>query len=175
MRLASFVLAAAVVAGASTAYAGSHSDYTKSFPLQTLKTFQFKQQHRISRDPLADNAIWASNIQDQIRSDLTARGLAEAASGRSPDFFVAYYVGLKERYDINSMPYGLPLMHHGMVLVGLPYTEPALTTTRAGGTPYGASHFAGLADDQPVSDDERTLCIAQGRRLAEISLKLCRA
>jgi len=69
----------------------------------------------------------------------------------------------------------LPLLHHGMLLIGLPYTQAELNATRAGGTPYGASHFAGLADDQPVSDDERTLCIAQGRRLAGISLKLCRA
>jgi NAD(P)H dehydrogenase (quinone) len=69
----------------------------------------------------------------------------------------------------------LPLLHHGMLVIGLPYTRAELNATRAGGTPYGASHFAGLADDQPVSDDERTLCIAQGRRLAEISLKLCRA
>src|SRR2546426_349642 len=58
----------------------------------------------------------------------------------------------------------LPLLHHGMLLIGLPYTQAELNATRAGGTPYGASHFAGLADDQPVSDDERTLCIAQGRR-----------
>src|SRR5256885_9992184 len=56
-------------------------------------------------------------------------------------------------------------------VIGLPYTQAELNATRAGGTPYGASHFAGLADDQPVSDDERTLCIAQGRRLAGISLK----
>jgi len=69
----------------------------------------------------------------------------------------------------------LPLLHHGMLVIGLPYTQAELNATRAGGTPYGASHFGGLADDQPVSDDERTLCIAQGRRLAEISLKLCRA
>jgi len=137
MRLASFLLAAAVGVGASTAYAGSHSDYTKSFPLQTLKTFQFKQQHRISRDPLADNAIWAGKIQDQIRTDLTARGLSEAASGQNPDFYVAYYVGLKEQYDINSMPYGLPVAHHsfhsgwwgwprGYDVWAVPYTESTL-------------------------------------------------
>jgi len=66
----------------------------------------------------------------------------------------------------------LPLLHHGMLIVGLPYTQPELNATRAGGTPYGPSHFAGLADDQPVADAERALCIAQGRRLAEIALKL---
>ena len=66
----------------------------------------------------------------------------------------------------------LPLLHHGMLVMGLPYTQPELNATRAGGTPYGASHFAGLGDDQPVSDDERKLCIAQGRRLAELAIRL---
>jgi NAD(P)H dehydrogenase (quinone) len=66
----------------------------------------------------------------------------------------------------------LPLLHHGMVIVGTPYTQAELNATRTGGTPYGPSHFAGVADDQPVSEAERTLCIAQGRRLAEIALKL---
>jgi len=66
----------------------------------------------------------------------------------------------------------LPLMHHGMLIVGLPYTQAELNTTRAGGTPYGASHFAGLANDQPVTADERALCIAQGRRLAGIARRL---
>jgi NAD(P)H dehydrogenase (quinone) len=66
----------------------------------------------------------------------------------------------------------LPLMHHGMMIVGLPYTAPELSTTETGGTPYGASHVAGSASDQPVSADEKTLCIALGRRLAEVALKL---
>jgi len=66
----------------------------------------------------------------------------------------------------------LPLFHHGMLVMGLPYTLPEMNATRTGGTPYGASHFAGIADDQPITDAERTLCIAQGRRLAEIALQL---
>ena len=66
----------------------------------------------------------------------------------------------------------LPLMHHGMLIVGTPYTEGALNATRAGGTPYGASHFAGIGDDLPITEDERTLCVAQGKRLAEIAMKL---
>ena len=66
----------------------------------------------------------------------------------------------------------LPLLHHGMVLVGLPYTESELSTTRTGGTPYGPSHLAGSASDQPVSPEEKQLCIALGRRLAETALKL---
>lgn len=66
----------------------------------------------------------------------------------------------------------LPLLHHGMLIVGTPYTQAELNATRTGGTPYGPSHFAGVADDQPVSDAERALCLAQGRRLAEIALRL---
>ena len=68
----------------------------------------------------------------------------------------------------------LPLMHHGMLLVGVPYTEAELLSTRTGGTPYGPSHVAGAAADQPVSDAERALCVAQGKRLAEIALRLAR-
>ncbi|HMA87649.1 MAG TPA: NAD(P)H:quinone oxidoreductase [Burkholderiales bacterium] len=68
----------------------------------------------------------------------------------------------------------LPLLHHGMLIVGLPYTQAELNATRDGGTPYGASHFAGSADDRPVAEAERALCVAQGRRLAEAALKLAR-
>lgn len=66
----------------------------------------------------------------------------------------------------------LPLLHHGMTIVGLPYSEPALSTTQSGGTPYGASHIGGAMDDQPLSDDERQLCLVLGKRLAETALKL---
>lgn len=66
----------------------------------------------------------------------------------------------------------LPLLHHGMVLVGLPYSNPELSATRSGGTPYGVSHFAGADGKQPVTEEERRLAFAQGRRLAEIALKL---
>ncbi len=66
----------------------------------------------------------------------------------------------------------LPLMHHGMLMLGIPYSEPGLTTTKSGGTPYGATHVAGSNDDLPISDDEKALCIAVGKRLAEVSQKL---
>ena len=66
----------------------------------------------------------------------------------------------------------VPLLHHGCVLVGIPYTEAALNTTRTGGTPYGASHYAGLQDDPQPSDEEATLARALGRRLAAIAGKL---
>lgn len=66
----------------------------------------------------------------------------------------------------------LPLLHHGMTIVGLPYTEAELMTTASGGTPYGASHHAGAADDLPMTDHEKKLCVALGRRLAATALKL---
>ena len=68
----------------------------------------------------------------------------------------------------------LPLLHHGMVIVGLPYTEPDLFSTTSGGTPYGASHAAGAASNQPISEEEHRLCLALGRRLAQMALKLAR-
>jgi NAD(P)H dehydrogenase (quinone) len=68
----------------------------------------------------------------------------------------------------------MPLIHHGMLIIGVPYSEPELMSTRGGGTPYGASHLAGANADQPISEDERRLCIALGARLAEVARKLSR-
>ncbi len=68
----------------------------------------------------------------------------------------------------------LPLLHHGMLIVGIPFTESALTTTREGGSPYDASHVSGSAGSIALGDDEKRLAIALGRRLAEIALKLAR-
>lgn len=66
----------------------------------------------------------------------------------------------------------LPLLHHGMVLLGIPYTEPDLNTTHSGGTPYGATHWAGEHDQPGLSAEEQRLAMALGRRLAETARKL---
>lgn len=66
----------------------------------------------------------------------------------------------------------LPLIHHGMVIVGLPYSEAELTNTQSGGTPYGPSHHAGGNSDFKVSEDEQKLCRAFGKRLATLALKV---
>lgn len=66
----------------------------------------------------------------------------------------------------------LPLLHHGMLLLGLPYTEAAVSTTSSGGGPYGASHWSGPRHQNPLTNDEIQLCQAQGKRLAEITKKL---
>lgn len=66
----------------------------------------------------------------------------------------------------------LPLLHHGMVIMGIPYSQTELLTTRTGGTPYGSSHLAGTDSDLPLSEEEKALCKAQGRRLARTTLLL---
>jgi NAD(P)H dehydrogenase (quinone) len=66
----------------------------------------------------------------------------------------------------------LPLLHHGMMILGLPYSEPDLLSTRSGGTPYGVSHVAGPDSALPLTDEEKRLCFALGKRLAETARKL---
>ncbi len=66
----------------------------------------------------------------------------------------------------------LPLLHHGMIVMGLPYSEADLLSTTSGGTPYGASHVAGLDSKLPISDEEKRLCRALGKRLAETAARL---
>jgi len=66
----------------------------------------------------------------------------------------------------------LPLLHHGMLISGIPYSEKALHKTTTGGTPYGASHVAGSNNSNPISDDEKALCIALGKRIASTALAL---
>jgi NAD(P)H dehydrogenase (quinone) len=66
----------------------------------------------------------------------------------------------------------LPLLHHGMLLLGLPYSESALLTTTSGGTPYGPSHTAGTDNRRPLTEEEKDLCRALGRRIAQTALTL---
>ena len=65
-----------------------------------------------------------------------------------------------------------PLLHHGMLICGIPFTEHALSKTTTGGTPYGASHVAGSSNNKPISDDEKALCIALGKRVAKFGAAL---
>lgn len=65
-----------------------------------------------------------------------------------------------------------PLLHHGMIVLGIPYSESALNRTRAGGTPYGASHVSGATHSNPINEDEKTLAKAQGKRLARVAKAL---
>jgi NAD(P)H dehydrogenase (quinone) len=68
----------------------------------------------------------------------------------------------------------LPLLHHGMMIIGLPYTEAELVSTKSGGTPYGASHTAGQDGKQEITTEEKNLCLALGKRLAQVASDLKR-
>jgi NAD(P)H dehydrogenase (quinone) len=99
--------------------------------------------------------------------------LSDALSGRPAGVFTSTSSlhGGQEATLISMM---LPLLHHGMVLLGLPYSEPDLIGTRSGGTPYGPSHLAGPDSDLPLTEEERRLCLALGKRLAETAVALAR-
>ncbi len=74
--------------------------------------------------------------------------------------------------ETTLMTMAIPLLHQGMVYCGIPYTEAALNNTSAGGTPYGASHVSGVNGDRDFTDDENSLCIAQGKRLSLLAARL---
>lgn len=74
--------------------------------------------------------------------------------------------------EANLLSMMLPLLHHGMVLMGLPYSEPELHKTQRGGTPYGPSHVSGLTQDSQLSVEEQRLALAFGKRLAHLSIAL---
>ena len=101
----------------------------------------------------------------------TAQWLSGALSGKPACVFTSSgsLLGGQETTLISMM---LPLMHHGMLLLGLPYTNPELSSTTTGGTPYGVSHFAGGSGQHPISKDEHQLAIEQGKRLASIAKQL---
>ena len=67
----------------------------------------------------------------------------------------------------------IPMLHHGMIYCGIPYSEPSLNKTMTGGSPYGATHFANAENGAEISEDETNLCLALGRRLAFLSEKIC--
>ena len=97
--------------------------------------------------------------------------LAGALAGKPAGVFTSTGT-LHGVQEATLLSMSVPLWHHGMLLVGIPYTEPTLTTTASGGTPYGASHLAGARNDRPVSAEEKSLCLALGERVARIAQRL---
>jgi NAD(P)H dehydrogenase (quinone) len=97
------------------------------------------------------------------------------ASGSLIDKPVATFTSTSSLHggqETTLLTMAIPLIHHGMVFCGIPYSEAALNTTTTGGTPYGASHLAGAKGNNPISDDEAALCAALGKRVATIAMKL---
>jgi NAD(P)H dehydrogenase (quinone) len=108
--------------------------------------------------------FWDGTAELWLRGTLAGRPAAVFSSSSSAH-------GGQETTLVSMM---LPLLHHGMLIVGLPYTEPGLMATASGGTPYGASHVAGAASDRAVDETEKALCIALGRRLADVVRRLAK-
>ena len=132
----------------------------------------------VTRDDLAACAGLAlgsptrfGNMAAPLRYFLDSTG-AEWASGVLAGKPAAVFTATSTMHggqESTLLSMALPLLHHGMLLVGLPYTEPALTATQSGGTPYGASHVAGAKGDNAISEHERELARALGRRLADVA------
>jgi NAD(P)H dehydrogenase (quinone) len=117
------------------------------------------------------------NMAAPMKHFLDATG-AEWASGALVGKPAAVFTSTSTMHggqESTLLSMALPLLHHGMLLLGIPYTEPALTNTQTGGTPYGLSHVAGAKGDNPISEHERELARALGRRLAETARKLATA
>lgn len=97
--------------------------------------------------------------------------LSGAAAGKPAGVFTSTS-SLHGGQESTLLTMAIPLLHHGMLIAGLPYTEEALSATTTGGTPYGASHVSWNRKADPLSDDERTLAVALGHRVATIARKL---
>ena len=135
----------------------------------------------VTRDDLAECAGLAlgsptrfGNMAAPLKYFLDSTG-AEWASGVLAGKPAAVFTATSTMHggqEATLLSMALPLLHHGMLLVGLPYTEPALTATQSGGTPYGASHVAGAKGDNAITEHERELARALGRRLADVARRL---
>jgi hypothetical protein len=90
-----------------SALATTRSDYDESFNFSTLKTWDFKVQNRMPRDPVGTNNLWNERIRRYLGEELTADGFKKQSDGM-PSFLVAYYMGTKERYDARYIDYGFP-------------------------------------------------------------------
>lgn len=97
--------------------------------------------------------------------------LAGALAGKPAAVFTSASA-LHGGHESTLLSMMLPLLHHGMLLVGVPFTEAALNATRSGGTPYGPSHWSGPDSSATLSAEEKQLCRALGRRLADVARKL---
>lgn len=114
------------------------------------------------------------NMAAPVKHFLDTLG-AEWASGTLVDKPAAVFTSTATQHggqESTLLTMLVPLLHHGCVVAGIPFTESALSTTRSGGTPYGASHVAGAQDDPELTDDETVLARALGRRVALLAQRL---
>jgi hypothetical protein len=135
MKGTSLLVAMALTAGAGLARADTKSDFDKSYDFQKLRTFDFKEQRRPVKDPQGRNDLWSRRIKAELVTDFTKDGFEPNQTGQ-PDFFVAYYMGTREKEDTRFVGYGFPggwgwrRWHWGwpadVDVWSIPYTESTL-------------------------------------------------
>jgi len=140
----------------------SGAPYCELADLETCAGLAFGSPTRFGNMAAPMKYFWDGTAELWLRGTLSGKPAAVFSSSSSLH-------GGQETTLVSMM---LPLLHHGMVIVGLPYAEPGLMATASGGTPYGASHVAGAASDRAVDETEKALCIALGRRLADVARRL---
>ncbi len=141
---------------------GSGAPYCELADLETCAGLALGSPTRFGNMAAPMKYFWDGTAELWLRGTLSGKPAAVFSSSSSLH-------GGQETTLVSMM---LPLLHHGMLIVGLPYTEPGLMATPSGGTPYGASHVAGAASDRAVDETEKALCIALGRRLADVARRL---
>lgn len=104
--------------------------------------------------------------------DNTSELWLTGALNKKPAGVFTSTAGLHGGQETTLLSMMIPLLHHGMIIAGIPYTETDLITTQTGGTPYGASHYAGSNSDRPISEEEQRLCRVLGKRVAELAKQL---
>jgi len=114
------------------------------------------------------------NMSSQMRNfwDQTGRQWGEGTLIGKPAGVFTSTASLHGGQETTLISMMFTLLHHGMLIVGVPYSVPELVTTKSGGTPYGPSHTAGPEADMPMTDDERKICFELGKRVAEITTKV---
>jgi NAD(P)H dehydrogenase (quinone) len=161
-RLRTVPRVSAVSAAVEPAVPGSGAPYVELKDLEECCGLALGSPTRFGNMAAPMKYFWDSTGELWLKGRLAGKPAAVFTS-------TASLHGGQETTLISMM---LPLLHHGMVIVGLPYSEPELMATTGGGTPYGASHHAGEAGGRVLTEHERKLCIALGRRLAAIAVKL---
>jgi NAD(P)H dehydrogenase (quinone) len=161
-RLRTVPRVSAVSEAIAPAVPGTGAPYCELADLESCTALALGSPTRFGNMAAPMKHFWDGTAELWLRGTLAGKPAAVFSSSSSLH-------GGQETTLVSMM---LPLLHHGMVIVGLPYAEPGLMATASGGTPYGASHVAGAASDRPVDDTEKALCIALGRRLADVARRL---
>ena len=147
---------------AAPAVPSSGAPYVSAEDLRECQGLAFGSPTRFGNMAAPLKYFWGSTVRTWLNGELSGKPAVVFTSSGSLH-------GGQESTLLSMM---LPLLHHGMIVLGLPYSEAALARTTTGGTPYGASHWAGAEGNYPLSEDEKQLAMALGERLARTVARL---